>query len=130
MKALPAKSVLTPEDLAQAIATSQLVTQMSDIRYVREPQPGLSVARNAGIRHSRGEIIAFTDDDVVAHPNWIARLQQSFHHPKVMAVTGLVLPAGLETEAQLIFEKNLWGFNRGYSPLIFDTQFFNVTWII
>jgi cellulose synthase/poly-beta-1,6-N-acetylglucosamine synthase-like glycosyltransferase len=85
----------------------QLVAQMPDIRYVQEPRPGLSVARNTGIRQSKGDIIAFTDDDVTVHPNWIARLQQSFPDPQVMAVTGLVLPAELETEAQFIFEKNV-----------------------
>ena len=34
-----------------------------NFRYVFEPEQGLSAARNAGIRASRGEIIAFIDDD-------------------------------------------------------------------
>jgi GT2 family glycosyltransferase len=97
---------------------------MPDIQYVLEPRPGLSVARNTGIRHSTGDIIAFTDDDVSVHPDWITRLQQSFQDSKVMAVTGLVLPGELETEAQLIFEKGFGGFTQGYHPLTFDTQFF------
>jgi GT2 family glycosyltransferase len=40
-----------------------------------------------------------------------------------MAITGLVLAAELETEAQSIFEK-YWGFNRGYRTLTFDTEYF------
>ena len=34
-------------------------------------------------------------------------------HPEVMAVSGLVVPAELETEAQVLFEKN-GGFGRGF----------------
>jgi GT2 family glycosyltransferase len=118
------QQILVIDNAPSSDATRQLVEQMPSIEYVLESQPGLSVARNTGIRHSTGDIIAFTDDDVMVDPDWIARLQQSFCDPKVMAVTGLVLPAELETEAQLIFEKGLEGFNRGYRVRTFDTQFF------
>jgi len=104
--------------------TRQVVAQMPGIQYVLEPRPGLSVARNTGIHHSTGDIIAFTDDDVVVHPDWITRLQQGFDDPKVMAVTGLMLPAELETEAQLIFHKSSADTGWGYRALTFDTQFF------
>jgi GT2 family glycosyltransferase len=97
---------------------------MPGIQYVLEPRPGLSVARNTGIHHSTGDIIAFTDDDVVVHPDWITGLQQGFDDPKVMAVTGLMLPAELQTEAQLIFQKSSTGPDWGYCALTFDTQFF------
>jgi GT2 family glycosyltransferase len=108
-------------------ATQQVVSQMPGIRYVLEPRPGLGKARNTGIRCSTGNIIAFTDDDVEVHPDWLTRLQQHFDDPKVMVVTGLVLPAELETEAQLIFEKDLGYLNKGYRPKTFDSQFFEQT---
>lgn len=120
----PPHQILVVDNAPTSDATRQLVAQMPDIQYVLEPRPGLSVARNTGIRHSTGDIIAFTDDDVIVHPDWITRLQQSFQDSKVMAVTGLVLPGELETEAQLIFEKGFGGFTQGYHPLTFDTQFF------
>ena len=120
----PPHEIIVVDNAPSSDTTRLLIAQMPGIQYVLEPRPGLSVARNRGIRHSTGDIIAFTDDDVIVHPDWITRLQQSFHHPKVMAATGLVLPAELETEAQLIFEKGLEGFSQGYLPLIFDTQFF------
>lgn len=44
------------------------------IRYVFEKRQGLSYARNTGIRHARGEILAFTDDDVVVERNWLNTL--------------------------------------------------------
>src|SRR5712691_696604 len=43
-------------------------------RYLFEPQPGLSYARNAGIREARGDIIAFMDDDVIVEPTWLQNL--------------------------------------------------------
>jgi GT2 family glycosyltransferase len=120
----PPHQIVVVDNAPTSDATRQLVAQMPDIQYVLEPRPGLSVARNTGIRHSTGDIIAFTDDDVSVHPDWITRLQQSFQDSKVMAVTGLVLPGELETEAQLIFEKGFGGFTQGYHPLTFDTEFF------
>ncbi|WP_309236431.1 glycosyltransferase family 2 protein [Microcoleus sp. FACHB-672] len=119
----PPKEIIVVDNAPSSDATRQLVSEMPAVRYVLEPKPGLSVARNTGIRHSTGEIIAFTDDDVEVHPDWIARLQQGFSDPKVMAVTGLVLPAELETEAQFIFEKNN-SFSQGYRVLTFDSEFF------
>lgn len=40
-------------------------------RTVREPRPGSYGARNAGARHARGEVFAFTDADCVPSPSWI-----------------------------------------------------------
>ncbi|MEA5604521.1 glycosyltransferase family 2 protein [Nostoc sp. UHCC 0252] len=121
---LPPQEIIVVDNAPNSDATRQLVTQTSGIKYVLEPRPGLSMARNTGICSSVGSIIAFTDDDVVVHPNWIAQLQQSFQDPKIMAVTGLMLPAELETEAQLIFHKGEGGPNWGYRAVTFDSQFF------
>ena len=118
------QEILVVDNAPNTDATRQIVDKMPGVKYVPEPRPGLSVARNTGIRHSSADIVAFTDDDVIVHPEWIARLQQSFQNPQVMAVTGLVLPAELETQAQLIFEKDFGGFNQGYRSKTFDTQFF------
>ena len=123
----PAQEIIVVDNAPHTDETRQLVSQIPGIRYVPEPRPGLSVARNTGIRHSTGNIIAFTDDDVIVHPDWIARLRQSFQNPKVMAVTGLILPAELETEAQLIFEVDLGNFGWGYHTKIFDQAFFQAT---
>lgn len=39
--------------------------------YVKEPQQGLSRARNAGLKAASGELILFTDDDVRPFREWI-----------------------------------------------------------
>ena len=68
-----------------------------------------------------GEIIAFTDDDVVAHPGWLSALGSRFaRQPHVSAVTGLVVPLELETRAQMLFEQSGSGPDRGYAPLTFE----------
>ena len=43
-------------------------------RYVFEPQQGKSYALNAGIREARGDVLAFTDDDVTFEPTWLQNL--------------------------------------------------------
>jgi glycosyltransferase involved in cell wall biosynthesis len=41
------------------------------LRYVHEPRQGLSHARNLGIAHASGDILLFTDDDVIPENNWV-----------------------------------------------------------
>jgi glycosyltransferase involved in cell wall biosynthesis len=84
------------------------------VRYVCEPRPGLNWARNRAIAEARGEIIAYTDDDVVVDRGWVRALARVFaEEAEVMAVTGLVVPLELETEAQRLFEQ-YGGFGRGF----------------
>ena len=95
-------------------ATERIVRQHSRVRYVREPRPGLDWARNRAILECRGEILAFTDDDVVVDPAWVTALVEVFTaDPEVMAVTGLVIPDELDTDAQRWFEA-YGGFGRGF----------------
>ena len=116
--------ILVVDNAPRSDATYQIVSQMPNIRYVKEPRAGLSAARNRGIRESHGSILAFTDDDVIVHSHWAARLQQAFYEAHVLAVTGLVLPTQLETESQVVFEKGFGGFGQGYRTKIFDSPFF------
>ena len=103
-------------------ATAQLVkTRFPHVRYVCEPRPGLDWARNRAIIAAKGEIIAYTDDDVIVDAGWLRALADIFaENPEVMAVTGLVVPYELETEAQRLFEE-YGGFGRG-----FDRKWYNI----
>lgn len=96
------------------------------VRWLHEPRPGLSVARNAGLRAARLPLVAFTDDDTRAHPNWTAELADAFQrHPEADAVTGLVLPAALDTEAERFFQFDMGGFGSRHVPVRFDRRFFS-----
>lgn len=121
------REILVVDNDPQSSARSVTAGHDGRIRHVPEHRGGLSVARNTGIREARGDILAFTDDDARVHPAWIARLRAAFDDARVMAVTGLVLPAELDTEAQWIFERIHGGFNLGYQPRSFDHAFFQKT---
>ncbi|HEX9202409.1 MAG TPA: glycosyltransferase, partial [Vicinamibacteria bacterium] len=49
----------------------EIAARYPGIRYHAQPNRGLSVARNVGMGLARGEIIAYTDDDCFADPDWL-----------------------------------------------------------
>ncbi|MFA1772577.1 glycosyltransferase family 2 protein [Rufibacter glacialis] len=108
-----------PEDTS----TFDVARQVDGVTYVKEPRPGLDIARNTGIHQARCPVVAFVDDDVVVHPQWVFHIWETFQDPEIAAMTGLVIAKELMTEAQVIFEKH-WSFNRGYQSKRFDTRFF------
>ena len=79
--------------------TFRLATDLSSVdprvRIVREPQIGLSIARNRALEQAAGDWIIFFDDDAVAEPGWLAAYEKFFSCPpnsRVMAVGGAVIP--------------------------------------
>jgi glycosyltransferase involved in cell wall biosynthesis len=110
----PKFEVLVVDNAPSSDATRRLVERRRGVRYVREPRQGLDWARNRAIEEAGGEIIAFTDDDAVADPEWLGAIAAAFaRDPAVAAVTGLVLPSELDTEAQVLFERYR-SFGRGF----------------
>ena len=100
-------------------ATQELVKNYPQVRYVREDVPGSSAARNRALREAKQEFVAFTDDDAVPDRNWLRSLLRNFSDPRVMCVTGLVMPLELETEAQEWFERYS-PHGRGFGRVVFD----------
>ena len=90
------------------------------MRCCHEPTPGLSRARNRGLSQVGSELVAWIDDDEVADPDWIAWVKRGFALPgRPDVVAGVMLPAELETGAQVNFER-YGGFNkgRGMQPVV------------
>ncbi len=81
------------------------------VRYVREPRPGLSCARNRGLVEAAADIVAFTDDDVTVDPWWLDGIVRGFRGvPDVACVTGMIATAQLENAEQLYFHlREEWG---------------------
>jgi glucosyl-dolichyl phosphate glucuronosyltransferase len=63
------------------------------IRYIFEPQQGISHARNSGVREARGEILAFIDDDETADPDWLQNLTANLHSGEWAGAGGPVMPS-------------------------------------
>jgi GT2 family glycosyltransferase len=125
----PHEIIVVDNDPSSHLAASA-VADFPEVRYVPEPRGGLSAARNAGVRNSTGEIIAFTDDDVIVHPAWIGAILKGFEDPRIMALTGAVLPAVLATDAQFAFQNEAFAWElgfEGYEALDFDSNFFRNT---
>ena len=74
----------------QRVRVRQLVEQHGG-KYVFEPRSGLSIARNTGIAHSSGEIVAFTDDDCIPAPDWVQQKLRHYEDPAVWCCTGRVV---------------------------------------
>ncbi len=110
-----------PRDDALAVALKARPQRPGrPVRRVVEPVPGLSRARNRALAVAGGELIAFTDDDAVVEEHWLRALAQGFARADDIAcVTGLTLPAELETRAQEWYER-YGGFNkgRGFQPVV------------
>jgi glycosyltransferase involved in cell wall biosynthesis len=98
---------------------------VSNLRYVREDGQGASCARNRGIQEARGEILAFTDDDVVVDTYWLAKCVMAFEQSsEIVCVTGYTFPLELNTPAQLWFE-DVSKFENGEVNDKFVPCFFN-----
>lgn len=70
---------------------SLLETWAGAIKVGRVEIANLSVSRNAGIRLSSGEIVAFIDDDAVPEPDWLTELVKPYGSSDVGASGGFVL---------------------------------------
>jgi len=63
-------------------------------RYIFEPRPGKSHAMNTGVRESRGDILAFVDDDVTVESGWLQQLTAHLHNGDWAGAGGRILLAG------------------------------------
>jgi glucosyl-dolichyl phosphate glucuronosyltransferase len=69
---------------------------------------GLSGARNTGVRHAKGTVIAFLDDDAIAAPDWLENMVAHYDTPAVMGVGGGVVPIWPEQAPKWLPEEFFW----------------------
>lgn len=65
-----------------------------NLRYLYEPQIGLSHARNSGWQAAAGRYVAYLDDDAIASPTWLATLVNDFETltPQPACISGKIDP--------------------------------------
>ena len=73
-----------------SIDATRVLLGRRGVRSLRlDPAAGLNPARNAGVAATRGELVAFTDDDVRAPPGWLrAVVEGARRHPAAEAFGG------------------------------------------
>lgn len=68
------------------------------LRYVHQPLPGISNARNLGVREARGEFLVFLDDDQKASPELLAAYVQTWQATKASIIAGPVIAVPAERD--------------------------------
>jgi glucosyl-dolichyl phosphate glucuronosyltransferase len=79
-------------DRTREVSESYCLRYSGIFRYVFERQQGLSRARNAGIRAAEGDVVAFTDDDIIAEPTWLNNLTAPLVDQRWAGGGGRVVP--------------------------------------
>jgi glucosyl-dolichyl phosphate glucuronosyltransferase len=77
----------TREFISSVAKESQL-----PLRYLFEERQGKTFALNAGVKEAKGEVLAFTDDDVRVDPRWLSRIKEAFDQSDCAGVGGKIVP--------------------------------------
>jgi glycosyltransferase involved in cell wall biosynthesis len=94
------------------------IVEAAGFRYVREDRRGLDNARNTGVRHATGDVVAFTDDDCVPWPAWLRSVPATFADPLVGAMSGPAFPWKLDTPSRVRMERQA-PLSRGLNRLTY-----------
>jgi len=78
----------TREVVAAAVARQE----GPSVRYLYVAEAGKSAAVNAALQQAQGDLVAFTDDDVLPEPQWLEQLAHAFGRPEVDFVAGRIFP--------------------------------------
>lgn len=107
------------------------------VKFLLEPQPGPGPARNLGVAHSRGSVLAFVDADIRVAPDWLQRGINAVEHDPDHPYGGDVRidfddpdnPSGIEAfEAVFSFRQKMYIRRKGFSGtgnLVVDRNLFH-----
>jgi cellulose synthase/poly-beta-1,6-N-acetylglucosamine synthase-like glycosyltransferase len=73
-------------------ATREICERYDFVHLINQDNQGLSAARNIGLNSSTGEIVAYTDSDCMADPDWLTYLVARFQSSTLGAIGGPNLP--------------------------------------
>jgi len=82
------------DDRRSAEVVGALARNDRRLRYLSTNAQGIAASRNLCIAASRGDLLAYTDDDCRVPPDWARQIVQLFREdPELGAIFGRVLPA-------------------------------------
>ena len=80
-----------------------------DLRVLQNQQAkGLSGARNTGASVAQGDVVAFLDDDAVAHEDWLKFIANCYQDPRVAGAGGVTLPRWESARPRWLPEEFYW----------------------
>ncbi|MEW6531399.1 MAG: glycosyltransferase [Thermodesulfobacteriota bacterium] len=96
--------------------TTAIARSYDAFRLIELPKGGPSRARNEGVRHAQGHLVAFTDSDCVVDEHWLTELEKGFIDQNVAGVGGAQRSPVDESEAGRTFQEFMQaiGFVTGY----------------
>jgi glycosyltransferase involved in cell wall biosynthesis len=86
--------------------------------HYQEQNSGLLVSRNTGAELATGDVVAFIDDDAVAHPEWVERLVEVYEEQGVVAAGGRMTAQWVAGKPAFLPEEFYWLVgvtHRGYA---------------
>jgi succinoglycan biosynthesis protein ExoM len=87
----PAEVVVVDNDLSGSAAATVLPWAGDGVRYVHEPRPGISAARNRALAEAAdADLLVFIDDDELPADGWLAQLTGAWQRWGCAAVAGPV----------------------------------------
>lgn len=80
-------------DSNSADGTHELVKSYP-VKFINIKERSMVKARNIGLQHANGEIVAYVDDDAIVSKDWAKHILEAFKNKDVGGVSGRVLPLG------------------------------------
>ena len=96
-------------------------SKLPGFQRIYDECPGLHVGRHLGIKHAKGDILVYADDDIEAFPTWLAGVAESFRDPEVTLVGGKCLPkfeSNPQEWVEYLWVRNQYGKTLGYYSLV------------
>ena len=92
-------------DDTKSISKKLLSNFYGNWRYIFEKKQGLHHARNRGILESKGNIIVFGDDDIIASKRWLEHILKEFDtNVKAGVVGGKIIPIFMKSPPDWIYD--------------------------
>ena len=110
-----AGQTLTPREVVVVHAkadheTPAIIEGRAGVRALVVESASLVAGMAVGAAATSGEIICFTDDDAVPHPDWLTRISSAFADPSVGAVGGRDAQPGVEPRRGVVVgDLGRWG---------------------